>query len=474
VRILLVQPEYVTKGIGFRMAALTEPLQLEMLAALVPDHDVRILDLRLEANLLGALTEFQPDMVGVTALTTEVYAAVDVLRRAKAFSPEIFTVAGGHHATLLPNDFLVAGVDAVVLGDAEVVFPPLVAAVAGRSDLAHVPNLLWRDRDGRFVRNAFVESATDMDTLPIPRRDLTAAYRAHYFFGFAQPATSVVTARGCPYRCNFCSVWEYHHGHTRKMTAERVVRELATVGTKNVTFVDDNFLIDHRRESEIADRIEAEGLQLTFGMECRTDSIVRHPDLIEKWVKIGLLGVFLGLEGASDRALRNVNKRNTLEVNDRAIEILHEHGLSIWGAFIVDPDWEEDDFRRLRDYVDAKRIPIAQFTVLTPLPGTELYRQRFRELLTTDYTCFDAMHAVVPTRLPREAFYRNFAALYRQTSLEPYYDLVRMGRLTIEQLRRGKTALDSMVQWERYVEHDPVLGHRRAAQPLALPADPPS
>lgn len=459
-RILLVQPEYVSKGIGFRLAALTEPLHLEMLAALVPDHEVRILDLRLDADLAGALARFQPDLVGVTALTPEVYAALAVLRQAKAFSSEIFTLAGGHHATLLPEDFLVAGVDAVALGEAELVFPYLVRAVADRTDPVHVPNLIWRGRDGRFVHNATAEAAVDMDALPLPRRDLTEAYRSHYFFGLAQPDTALITARGCPYRCNFCSVWAFHEGRTRKMTAERVVRELGTIRTKNVTFVDDNFLLDHRRESEIADRIRAEGLELGYSMECRTDSIVRHPDLIEKWVKIGLRGVFLGLEGASDGTLAGVNKRNTLAVNDRAIEILHGHGLVIWGAFIVDPDWVEDDFHRLRDYVTAKQIPLTQFTILTPLPGTELYRSRYHELLTHDYTCFDALHAVVPTRLPREVFYRHFAALYRQTSLEPYYDLLQSGRVTMEQLRRGKTVLDSMVKWESYVERDPVLGAR--------------
>jgi radical SAM superfamily enzyme YgiQ (UPF0313 family) len=248
------------------------------------------------------------------------------------------------------------------------------------------------------------------------------------------------------------------------MSAKRVVAELATVGTPTVTFVDDNFLIDYRRETEIAERIRAEGLRLGFSMECRTDSIVRHPDLVRTWAEIGLRGVLLGLEGASDKTLTSVNKRNTLAVNDKAIEILHEHGLIIWGAFIVDPDFTEDDFHRLRDYVGEKRIPFTQFTVLTPLPGTELYRRRYHELLTHDYTCFDALHAVVPTRLPREVFYQNFAALYRQTSLEPYYDLVQSGRLTIDQIRRGKTVLDSLVQWERYVEHDPVLGHPRAGQ----------
>jgi radical SAM superfamily enzyme YgiQ (UPF0313 family) len=133
----------------------------------------------------------------------------------------------------------------------------------------------------------------------------------------------------------------------------------------------------------------------------------------------------------------------------------------IWGAFIVDPDWTEDDFKRLRDYVSQKKIAFTQFTILTPLPGTDLYRDRFHDLLTHDYSCFDTMHSVLPTRLPREVFYQQFANLYRQTDLSPYYDLVKAGRMTIEDCRYGKTLLDAASKWEPYLENDPVLGRCR-------------
>ena len=468
-RILLVQPDYV-EGIGFRLAALPEPLHLEMIAATVPEHEVRILDMRLEAGLEAAVESFAPDLVGITALTTEVYSALDVAQRVKSLSPDIFIVAGGHHASLLPEDFQVPEVDAIAIGEGEQVFPQLVAALAGRQDLSDVPNLIWRDGDDTFIRNRATTGRIDMDTLPLPRRDLTAAYRHGYSFMCHQPDTSVATGRGCPYRCNFCSVWEFYGGRTSQMSPQRVLRELAEIGTEHVTFVDDNFLINHRREDAIADMIRAEGLKMRFSMECRTDSIVRHPDLVAKWVGVGLGGVLLGLEGAGDGTLERVNKRNTTATNERAIKILHDHGVVIWGAFIVDPGWTVDQFKQLREYVDRHEITHTQFTVLTPLPGTQLYRERCHELLTHDYRCFDTMHAVVPTRLPREVFYQQFAGLYRQTNLGPYYDLVRAGRLTIDECRRGKAVLDAMSQWERYVENDPVLGKGSPPTTIRIPA----
>ena len=429
---------------------------------MVPQHDVRILDMRLDNNLEAVLKTFWPEMVAVTALTPEVLAAQSVLQRVKSFSAEIFTVVGGHHATLLPRDFFIAQVDAIAIGEAELMFGELVRAVADRRGLEGVPNIIWQDRDGIFARNDRSEDGINLASLPLPRRDLTESYRNEYFFLFDKPDTSVATSRGCPFRCKFCSVHEFYHGSVNQMSPQRVVSEIGMVSTDHITFVDDNFLMNRRRENTIADLIRAEGIRKRFSMECRTDSIVRYPELVTKWVDIGLYAVLLGLEGGCDETLKNVNKSCNMDTNNQAIKILQDNGVIIWGAFIVDPDWTEDDFKRLRDYVSEKEITHTQFTVLTPLPGTQLYRDRHDDLLTDNYSCFDTLHAVLPTRLPREKFYQNFADLYRQRNIGPYYEMVQAGKLTIEDCRRGKMMLDAMADWERYVERDPILGEQHA------------
>lgn len=456
-RILLIQPN-LSEGIGFRLAASPEPLHLEMIAATVPEHEVRILDMRLDRDLEATLASFQPDLAAITTLTPEVYTAQDILQRVKSVSDEIFTVVGGHHATLLPEDFFLPQVDAVALGEGELVFPELIRAMADRRRLEDVPNLVWRGPGGTFIGNRRSDRRLDLGSLPLPRRDLTAAYRREYFFLFDQPDTSLATSRGCPFRCNFCSVHEFYRGTTNQMPPWRVVSEIATVTTDHITFVDDNFLVNHDREHVIADLIRAEGIKKRFSMECRTDSIVRHPDLVAKWVNVGLYAVLLGLEGGSDKILRSVRKSASLDTNNRAIKVLQDHGVIIWGAFLVDPDWTADDFKQLGDYVHEKKITHTQFTILTPLPGTQLYRDRYEELLTHDYSCFDTLHAVLPTRLPREEFYRHFAGLYRQTDIGPYYDLVQSGKMTIQDCRRGKAMLDAAADWERYIDKDPILG----------------
>lgn len=459
-KILLIQPEYIPVPAGFRIAARTEPLAMELLAATVPDHEVEILDLRNDPDLLATFRRFAPDVVGVTALTTEVYAALEVLGTVKAENPEVFTLAGGHHATLLPDDFCLPFVDAICLGEGEETFPQLVAELAAGRDFRRIPNLVWQDADGHFVRNARCIPDLDGDSVPMPRRDLTTRYTNDYFWLQHRPDTSLATGRGCPFRCNFCSVWEFYAGKTRQMSVERIMQEVRTIRTPHVTILDDNFMLNARREYELADRLRAEGVRLQWSMECRTDSIVRHPQLIEQWAELGLEGVLLGLEGASDETLAGVNKRNSIQANNEAIRILQANGVMIWGAFIVDPDWSADQFKILYDYVTRHGITHTQFTVLTPLPGTQLYRDRHADLVTRDYTCFDTLHPVVPTRLPREEFYRHFASLYLKPNLDHVYDLLRQGRIDMEHIRLGHRVYKELGTWERYLENDPLLRTR--------------
>ncbi len=456
-RILLIQPDYHSEEVGFRLVAMPEPLALELLGAMVPDHDVRILDLRVDPDLNAMLTSFNPDVVAVTALTCEVYAACEILQKAKEFSSRVFSVVGGHHATLSPEDFQLPYVDAICLGEGEFVFPQLVDALEKEKTLERVHNLVWRSSDGRFIRNGRDVPSTGADFIPHPRRELVAGYRHAYSWLYDKPDTAIATGRGCPHRCNFCSVWEFYNGMTRQMSARRVLEEIRSVKTRHVTFLDDNFLLNAGREDEIADLVKAEGIHMRFGMECRTDSIARHPAIIEKWAGIGLENVLLGLEGISDDILVSVNKHNTAWANNEAIRILHDNGVMIWGAFIVDPDWTVNQFDALRDYVYEKNITHTQFTILTPLPGTELYRQKRKDLLTSDYTCFDTLHAVVPTRLPREEFYKQFASLYARRNIEFIHECLRQGRLTMEQVRFGDRIFKQFSRWESYIEHDPIL-----------------
>jgi hopanoid C-3 methylase len=464
VKILLVQPPPPPDWIGFTRTAMPEPLALETIAAVVrPQHDVRILDMRFDPGLEKTLSDFEPDMAAVTCLTTEVYSAQDVLRQVRKLRPETFTVAGGLHASLIPEDFQAAYVDAIVIGEGELTFQELVAALDrahGRpgETLGAIDGLAWRrgaptGTENEWVFNKPRALIPSLDVLPVPARDLVSQWTDRYYFLFESPHTLVSTSRGCPFRCNFCSVWKFYHKKCRYMGAERVVDELEKVPVPSVSFVDDNFLANVPRAFKIVDLIKKRGVKMKYyGMQARTDTISKHPDLVAAWKEIGLETILIGFEAASQKRLDDVSKGATLEQNEKAMEILHNLRIHMWGAFIVDPQFTKEDFKELKTYREQKGVIYPQFTILTPLPGTDLYRERFNELTTHDYRLFDALHAVLPTRLPREEFYAEFSSLYRPDNPGLVYDWISSGRITIERARQASKILKELGKPENFLK----------------------
>ena len=458
-KILLVQPPPPPDYVGFRRTALPEPLALECIGAVArPNHDVRLLDMRLDTTLEETFNDFAPDMVAVTCLTTEVYSAQEILGAVKGWRPEVFTVVGGLHASLLAADFQLPYVDVIVVGEGERTFRELLETL-DRTGLpppddamAPIPGLVWKGTDGEWTWNADRPLMKSMDDLPLPARDLAARYAEQYFFLFDQPHGCIATSRGCPFRCNFCSVWKFYHKRCRYMSAERVVEEIEATEPRSLSFVDDNFLSNVPRAWKIIELIRERGIDKIYGMQARTDTISKHPDLLEAWRDIGLHTVLIGFEAATQDGLDSLSKGASIEQNEKTMDVMNELGVHMWGAFIVDPQFEREDFHALKTYCEEKGIIYQQFTVLTPLPGTDLYEQREGELLTRDYRLFDALHAVLPTRLPREEFYKEFAALYRPSNLPLIYDWISSGRLTIERARKAQEILMELGNYENFLK----------------------
>jgi radical SAM superfamily enzyme YgiQ (UPF0313 family) len=158
---------------------------------------------------------------------------------------------------------------------------------------------------------------------------------------------------------------------TRK--PECIVEELGTIDEKYVFFSDDESLLDTKRMEELADLIEQEGIKKHFFLYGRSDTIARHPELVEKWKKIGLERVFVGLEFMRDADLNLIRKGSTVENNVKAVQVLKGLDIEIFPMFIVKPEFVKKDFADLRKYCLALELDFIGFSVLTPLPGTDLY-----------------------------------------------------------------------------------------------------
>jgi len=418
-RILLVHPPVGVNVVGAGILFLGEPLALETIAATVPEHEVRILDMRVENEweCLGReIAEFDPDMVGTTALTTETYQARRVLERAKSQKPSLFSVVGGQHATLEPGDFDKPYIDFIVIGEGVDTFPELVQACLNKREFGNILGLACR-RGNELVINSPRPPCTNLDSVPFPARHLTSRYRESYFRGTWRPYACMVTSRGCPFRCNFCSVWRSEQGKYRTRSAENVLQELKLIKEDKVGISDDNFLHDTKRAEEIYNLIKKEGIEKKYKLIGRSDTIIRRPDLMEKWREIGLEIMVVGVESFRDEDLKGYNKKTTVEKNNEAIRILQANEVTVSAHFVIHQDYEEKDFQALGDYVEDMDLKQPVFCVLTPLPGTGLHEETKDLLLTRDYEKFDFMHSVLPTKINLDVFHEHLLNLYKRCYL---------------------------------------------------------
>lgn len=411
-RVLLIQPSKAPRTLGGEDYHLYEPLALEYLAApLLAHHDVKILDERLDRDVQRALEQFQPDLVGVTAYTVHVNRAKALCARTKAWDPRTVTVVGGHHATVVPEDFRDRAIDFVVSGDGIASFREIIERLEQGRDCSGIAGVAL-ERDGRWIHYD-AQPLLDLDSVPFPARHLTAEYRGKYFSEWMRPLASLRTSKGCPFRCNFCAQWKLARGRYLKRSPKCIVEELARIEEPYVFFADDESLVDARRMRELARLIGEAGIEKRYFLYGRTDTIARNQDLLEIWRDVGLERVFVGFEFFRDGDLQYVGKRSTTLDNREAARILHELGMQIYASFIVRPEFTHDDFAAMIAYCRELDLNFAGFSVLTPLPGTDLYAAEHDRMLTHDYDLFDFIHTLLPTTLPIEDFYREYRQLYR-------------------------------------------------------------
>jgi radical SAM superfamily enzyme YgiQ (UPF0313 family) len=145
--------------------------------------------------------------------------------------------------------------------------------------------------------------------------------------------------------------------------------------------------------------------------DVRSDMVVKHPEMMQAWKDVGLRSVVVGFEEINDSGLQKLNKNNQALHNTEAIRVLHEIGVTIVGDFIVSPDYEHSDFDLLERYLDDNPIDLPLLTVLTPLPGTKLYRNMKEKITNHNLDYYTLTNAVIPTRMPEKDFYLRYAGI---------------------------------------------------------------
>lgn len=428
-KILLVNPPNCGRSVpeeeygidSIRQIFRGEPLALETLAGNLPGHEVRILDLKVVPDgLAAAVEEFAPDVAGITGVTCEANAVVRIAGEVKARC-DATVVVGGIHASCAPEFFNRQNVDYVVTGLGKASFRELVDQVAATGNGGGIPGVAptTPGRPLRLVPRAY--GVADLAPDRAPAYGLVAENRRHYkletlgvSMGFA------VAAFGCPYRCTFCCIEALTAGRYLPYPVEAVVRDIQLLGDVPVVrFVDANTLQDVDHARNLATAIGGAGIRKHFIADVRADQVVRNPDLIREWKQVGLRAVIVGFEELDQQRLSEMGKGCRAEDYRRAADILHEEGVAIVGDFIVSPDYAEEDFSALRRFVEETAIELPILSVLTPLPGTPLYRALADRIVVHDLDYYTLTNAVVRTRLPEREFYGRYAELVKSFHRAP-------------------------------------------------------
>ena len=390
-KILLVQPRatgfigQVSKSgkAGFARVTLTT------IAALTPpQHEVVIHDARLgDPNYDGDW-----DLVGFTGMTCEiphVYQMADKFRkRGKT------VVIGGYHATALPEE-AAKHADIVVVGEAEGLWPQI---------------LLELENGGAKQSNYQNADMIEMQDMSIPRRELLNRNMYTVF-------STLQATRGCPFDCNFCTVTKFFGRSYRCRPVEEVVAEIKSQPAKQWMFLDDNLIANGTYAKELF--LALIPLGITWGSQASV-TLMRDAELMDLYAAAGGRFVFIGFESLSAEALKSVGKGiNRPEEYVAGIRQLHRRGITIMGSFMFGLDGDDlGVFKRTVDFVNAAKIDVVLYHILTPFPGTRLYEEMDRQgrIHDRDWSHYDACQSVIhPQRMTSEELQNGWYWAVRET-----------------------------------------------------------
>jgi len=421
--ILLINPPNCGRSIPEERYGITsikqifrgEPLGLEELAGNLRGHDVRLVDLKADPEgLENELRVFRPDIAGITGVTCEANTVLRLAREIKAECSALVAV-GGIHASNDPDFFNKKEIDFIVTGLGKRSFRRLVDPLEAREKDLLLPAGVYRTNPGKPLPVSHHCNTKDdlVEQSPANYR-LVDRYRNHYILeklgirmGF------VSSAFGCPYSCSFCAIKGQTGGKYLCRPVEGVIRDIGLLPPEIpvIRLVDANTFGDVNRAKALAHALVKSGIKKQYLADIRSDTVVRHPEMLQFWKEAGLRAVIIGFEAIDDAALQGMEKANKVRMNTEAISILHDLGITIVGDFIISPDAGEKDFDDLKRYLADNPIDLPMITVMTPLPGTPLYKKLRHRIVNHDLDYYTLTNAVIPTRLDEERFYTAYAEL---------------------------------------------------------------
>ncbi len=364
------------------------PLGLGYLAAYLRKNNVtaNIVDCTFlsQSEAIRRVRESNPKIIGIQSMYSMKKKSIELAKELRNECETIVT--GGPLPTTSPEEFL-RYFDVVVEGEGEITLLDLVTEIEDSGDLSKVKGI-WYEQNGKMRRTeprAFIE---DLDTIPFPSREQfdNERYKKYYSSKFGYTTTSVMTSRGCPFTCDFCSRPVFGNNF-RTRSPRNIIEEIKTIGDlgyDRVWFADDCFTLSPDRLSRICDMMINEQLELNWECLSRVDTI--NDEMVLKMKQAGCKRIFFGIESGNDKVLAIMRKHATIGQAERAVAAAKRAGIQTGAFFMVGYPGETDS--TILDTVRfASSLPLdyLSFTMPYAIPGTPLFDRVNGTLATQEW-----------------------------------------------------------------------------------------
>ena len=345
------------------------------------------------------VSDYSPDVVGFSALTLGYQQVNKMAMIAREFNPLL--IAGGAHATIIPEDLL-GTCDVAVRGEGEETFYEIISG----KKFQDINGIAYNHK-GRVWKNDNRKRIDNLDELPMP------AYQLFNMKGYKQ--YGVIGSRGCPYNCLFCASTALWNRIMRLRSPANIVNEiqiLKTYGAEQIVFQDDTFNLTIQRGLSICNEIIERKLNISFTTQMRANKECVSPELFTKMKEAGCVEMTFGIESGSDKIMKSLNKNLTVQEASSAVKMAHQVGISTKGFFMVG-NWDETPVDIIKTWWFVARNPIdTVLTVCTPLPGTQLYKNSQKYLENEDWS---NVNWVTPIARTDKMSKRTILAMYYLT-----------------------------------------------------------
>ena len=415
---------------------LPPPLGLLTLAAYLEEKmvgiEIEVLDCQAEGigweALTGRISSFRPDLFCPSALSScNAFTAARACELAKKVDPSIKTVVGGQHFSALTQESLEAypEIDFIVRGEGERTIHGLAQALSSSSGFDSIAGLSYRG-NGAILHNPPRPLITNLDDLPLPGYHFVQEHMRNYHFtmmaGSKQYAL-VEGSRGCDNSCTYCTQWGFWGGLCRAKSPSRIVDEMEHLhrdfDARFLWLTDDNLGFGGRVE-RICDGLIARGLsgEIIWFIQARSDDIVNNRALLPKMRKAGCMWVMAGLENHDPATLRSYRKTIDPSLAGEAMKLLKQNDIFSQATYIIGNRGDSrESVERLRGFAERSDPDLAIFMVLTPYPGTEVFREARENgwIEDTNWSHYDMVHAIMPTQhLTRVELQEELNECYRR------------------------------------------------------------